>query len=72
MKNWLKLHRIILLIIAAGLVTAIVTLMRWDWLPNYYGDLLSGVWITLVILFSTCILGITLASPLGLFQVTGP
>ena len=72
MKNWLKLHRIILLIIAAGLVTAIVTLMRWDWLPNYYGDLLSGVWITLVILFSTCILGITLAIPLGLFQVTGP
>ncbi|THB81787.1 MAG: ABC transporter permease [Desulfobacteraceae bacterium] len=72
MKNWLKLHRIILLIIAAGLVTAIVTLMRWDWLPNYYGDLLSGVWITLVILFFTCILGITLAIPLGLFQVTGP
>ncbi len=72
MKDWLKPHRIILLTIAAGMIFAIVTKMRWDWLPNYYGDLLSGVWLTLIILVSTCILGISLAVPLGLFQVTGP
>ncbi len=72
MNNWIKPHRVILLIIAAGLVAAIIMTMRWDWLPNYYGDLLSGVWITLAILFSTCILGILMAIPLGLFQVTGP
>lgn len=71
-RNWLKPHRILLLFIAAVLVTVIAVTMRWDWLPNYYGDLLSGMWITLVILISTCILGITLAVPLGLFQVTGP
>ena len=72
MKEWLKPHRIILFLIAVGLVSAVVTQMRWDWLPRYYGEILSGVWITLVILFSTCILGILLAVPLGLFQVTGP
>lgn len=72
MKNWLKPHRIVLLIIAAGLITTIATTMRWDWLPNYYGDLLAGLWITLIILFSTSILGILFAIPLGLFQVTGP
>ncbi|WDP91499.1 MAG: ABC transporter permease [Desulfobacter sp.] len=72
MGNWMKLHRIILLGIAMGLVAVIAGTMRWDWLPNYYGELLSGVWITLVILLVSCILGILLAVPLGLFQVTGP
>lgn len=72
MSDWMRPHRIILLCIATGLVTAIATTMRWDWLPKYYGDLLSGVWITLIILITTCILGIFLAIPLGLFQVTGP
>lgn len=71
-KDWMKPHRILLVIMAAVMVGAIATQMRWDWLPNYYGDLLSGVWITLVILFVSCILGISLAIPLGLFQVTGP
>jgi len=71
-RDWMKLHRIILLMVATGLVIAIATQMRWDWLPNYYGDLLSGVWITLVMLFASSILGISMAVPLGLFQVTGP
>lgn len=72
MKKWTKPHRIILFILAAGLIWTIASTMRWDWLPQYYGDLLSGVWITLLILISTCFLGILFAIPLGLFQVTGP
>ena len=72
MKSFFTPHRIILLAIAAGIVAIIATTMRWDWLPNYYGDLLAGVWITLVMLVSTCILGMLLAVPLGLIQVTGP
>ncbi|MCG8687954.1 MAG: ABC transporter permease subunit [Desulfobacterales bacterium] len=71
-KDWLKPHRIVLIGIALAMVTAIATQMRWDWLPNYYGDLLSGVGVTLIILFASCILGISFAIPLGLFQVTGP
>ncbi|HKL01005.1 MAG TPA: ABC transporter permease [Desulfotignum sp.] len=72
MKSFFTPHRIILLAIAGALVAIIATTMRWDWLPNYYGDLLAGVWITLVMLVSTCILGMLLAVPLGLIQVTGP
>lgn len=72
MKNGLTLHRIVLLLIAAGLVALVATNMRWYWLPNYYGMLLAGIWKTLLILVSTCILGFLLAVPLGLIQVTGP
>lgn len=46
--------------------------MRWNWLPDYYGDLLSGVWVTLLMLLSSTFLGFLFAIPLGLFQVTGP
>jgi polar amino acid transport system permease protein len=72
MVSWLKPHRIVLLLLAAGLIAVIATSMRWEWLPNYYGALLAGVWVTLLMLASTCILGFLLAVPLGLFQVTGP
>lgn len=72
MRSLLKPHRIILISIAAAFVFIIAATMRWDWLPKYYGDLLAGVWVTLIILFSSSILGMLLAIPLGLFQVTGP
>ena len=72
MTNLLKPHRIVLLLIAAGLVVLVATSMRWYWLPDYYGLLLSGLWKTLLILVSTCFLGFLLAVPLGLIQVTGP
>ncbi len=72
MKQFLKPHRILLMAIAAFLVILIAVNMRWEWLPRYYGELFSGVWITLVMLVFSCILGILFAIPLGLFQVTGP
>lgn len=72
LTNWLKPHRIILLLIALGLVTLAAAKMRWDWLPDYYGALLLGVWKTILILISTSVLGFILAVPLGLIQVTGP
>ena len=72
MTSWLKPHRILLLLIAAGLIAVIATSMRWYWLPNYYGALLAGIWTSILILASTTILGFLLAVPLGLFQVTGP
>ena len=72
MTSLLKPHRIILLLIAAGLIVLVATSMRWYWLPNYYGLLLAGIWKTLLILVATCFLGFLLAVPLGLVQVTGP
>ena len=72
MTSWLKPHRIVLLLIAAGLFALVATSMRWYWLPNYYGALLAGIWKTLLILVVTSFLGFLLAVPLGLIQVTGP
>lgn len=72
MISWIKPHRIVLLLLAAGLVTVIATTMRWEWLPEYAGALTAGVWTSILILVSTVILGFLLAVPLGLFQVTGP
>ena len=72
MVDLIRPHRIALLLLAAGLVTWIAITMHWDWLPEYAGDLVAGVWVTILILVSTVILGFLLAIPLGLFQVTGP
>jgi polar amino acid transport system permease protein len=72
MTNLLKPHRIVLLMIAAGLVALVATSMRWYWLPDYSVALLTGILTTLLILVSTCLLGFLLAVPLGLVQVTGP
>lgn len=72
MTSFLKPHRIILLLIAAGLIVLVATSMRWYWLPDYYGLLLAGLWKTLLILGATCFLGFLLAVPFGLVQVTGP
>ncbi len=46
--------------------------MVWDWLFTYWPQLLYGLWITLVLLFLSMTLGMMLAVPIGLVQVTGP
>jgi len=72
MDSWIKPHRIVLLLLAVALVAFIATTMHWEWLPEYAGALVAGVWVTILILVSTVIVGFLLAVPLGLFQVTGP
>lgn len=71
-QSFFKPHRIALMAIAAILVFCAAWFMRWDWMPEYGGRLLSGVGVTLLMLFSTCILGFLFALPIGLVQVTGP
>jgi polar amino acid transport system permease protein len=44
----------------------------WSWLPNYGWLLLNGLGLSLILLTVSCILGILLAVPIGLVQVTGP
>lgn len=72
MSSWIKPHRIVLLLLAAGLLAVIATTMNWEWLPDYAGALAAGVWVSILLLVSTVTLGFLLAIPLGLFQVTGP
>ncbi|CAN7602503.1 ABC transporter permease subunit [Rhizobium sp. LjRoot254] len=70
--NWFMPHRVIMMLIAAGLVILAATTMRWDWIPQYQNQLLVGIGRTLALLFSSVIVGLLLAIPLGLAQVTGP
>ncbi len=65
-------HRIVLMLIFAAIVFCIVWFMRWDWLPRYQERLIYGIGQTLLLLFSTAIVGFLFAVPIGLAQVTGP
>lgn len=71
-RAWLQPHRIVLLVIAAGLVLACAVFMRWDWIPAYAGLAAQGLWRTIWILVVTCVLGFMLAVPIGLAQAAGP
>ena len=46
--------------------------MVWDWLPVYFEQLMGGLWLTLELLVVCATLGLLLAIPIGLVQVTGP
>jgi polar amino acid transport system permease protein len=65
-------HRLFLMAVAAALVFCVAWFMRWDWLPRYEERLIYGIGQTLLMLFSTAIVGFLFAVPLGLVQVTGP
>jgi polar amino acid transport system permease protein len=45
---------------------------NWGWLPKYAPMLLNGLWLTILLLVLSCVLGMLLAIPIGLVQVTGP
>lgn len=70
--SWWRPHRIGLVLVAAALVIAAATLMRWEWLPNYLGLAARGIWATIWILVVTTVIGFALAVPLGLAQAAGP
>jgi polar amino acid transport system permease protein len=46
--------------------------MHWSWLPKYLPMFLDGLWITIELLVLSATLGMALAIPIGLVQVTGP
>jgi polar amino acid transport system permease protein len=70
--NWFMPHRIALMVIFAVIVVSLALTMRWDWVPQYAGQLAAGVGRTLAMLVSSVVVGMLLAIPLGLAQVTGP
>ena len=69
---WWQPHRIGLVVVALAIAASAAWFMRWEWLPNYYGLALYGIWTTIWMLVVTSVLGFLLAIPLGLVQVTGP
>ncbi len=46
--------------------------MQWEWLPEYFPDFMDGIVITLQLLGMSVAIGMLLAIPIGLVQVTGP
>ena len=46
--------------------------MQWDWVQQYLPDFLDGIIITLQLLGASIVIGMALAIPIGLVQVTGP
>jgi len=46
--------------------------MQWYWVPEYLPKFIDGVIVTLQLLSVSVILGMALAIPIGLVQVTGP
>ena len=70
--TWLRPHRVVLILIAAGLILLMALTMRWGWLPRYAGQLCLGLWRTIWLLVASVGFGFFFAVPLGLVQVTGP
>jgi polar amino acid transport system permease protein len=46
--------------------------MDFTWLPKFAPLLISGLWMTILLLVLSCFFGMILAVPIGLAQVTGP
>lgn len=67
-SEWLMPHRVAIGLIFIGLVILMVFTLRWDWIPQYGGMLISGVSVTLALLLSSCAAGFVLALLLGLAQ----
>jgi polar amino acid transport system permease protein len=65
-------HRIVLIIFSAVLCALAITGLNWQWIDHYWSDIFSGLWKTILLLFSTIIVGFIFSVFLGLAQVKGP
>ena len=74
MRAMAQPHRIVMLLIAAGLVLWIILAGNWDWLhqAKYQTMIVQGIWRTIWLLVLSVLIGFALAVPLGLAQASGP
>ena len=74
MRDFLKPHRIVLIVLAAAVVLYCIFALRWDWLanPKYQILLLQGIWRSIWLTVVTMAIGMCLAIPIGLAQAVGP
>ena len=63
---------LVLALLVVGLLYWLLAASRWDWVAKYLPQLLKGLWLTLLLWVLSCVLGLILAVPIGLLQVTGP
>ena len=71
-RSLMEPHRLVLLAAFVALVLLAGWRLRWDWIAEYWPQLLAGIGRTLVLLFSSAAVGFVFAVLLGLVQVTGP
>lgn len=62
----------ILALLAVALLYWLLFQSDWSWLPKYFPLLLKGLWLTIQLLVLSSVIGMLLAIPIGLVQVTGP
>lgn len=72
LKALMQPHRLIIMAVGLALLVLMIVKMRWDWLPQYAGMLVTGLWVTFALLIASTVIGMLMAIPLGLVQVTGP
>ncbi|UWQ57680.1 ABC transporter permease [Leisingera caerulea] len=72
LKDLMQPHRIVMMLVFAGIVIWCAFALRWDWIPKYAPLALEGLWTTIWILVVSTFLGFLLAVPLGLAQAVGP
>ncbi|AHD01777.1 ABC transporter permease [Leisingera methylohalidivorans] len=72
LKELMQPHRIVMMMVFAGLVAWCAVSLRWDWIPQYAPLALEGLWTTIWILAVSTFMGFMLAVPLGLAQAVGP
>jgi polar amino acid transport system permease protein len=67
-------RRIVMMLIALGLVALVAIYGRWDWLATekYQKLMVTGIWNTLTMLVLSMAIGMAMAIPLGLAQAVGP
>lgn len=63
---------LVLAAVAAGLIYWLAAVSQWGWVSKYLPLLLKGLWLSVLLWVLSCIIGIILAIPIGLVQVTGP
>ncbi|MCB4458113.1 ABC transporter permease [Leisingera sp. McT4-56] len=72
LKDLMQPHRIVMMLVFAGIVIWCAIALRWDWIPKYAPLALEGLWATVWILAVSTLFGFMLAVPLGLAQAVGP
>ncbi|WP_068297342.1 ABC transporter permease [Pararhodobacter sp. CCB-MM2] len=72
LKDWFKPHRLVLMVLALGLMLWAALSMRWDWIPRYAELGAQGLWRTMWLLGLSILIGSAMAVPLGLAQAAGP
>lgn len=74
MREFLKPHRIVMILLVLVAVYFSIVSLRWDWLanPKYQWLMVTGLCWTIGLTVISMVIGMTLAIPIGLAQAAGP